>query len=78
VLERQYGGGYTRAHFTGLENFELCARLLNRDPFLGTSLPPLMTSRRRREAIVRRSREKYSTRREVVEKRIERWLENRF
>jgi energy-coupling factor transporter ATP-binding protein EcfA2 len=78
ILERQYGGGYTRAHFTGLENFEVCARLLNRDPFLGRSLAPLMTSRRRREAIVRRSREKYSTRREVVEKKIERWLGNKF
>ena len=78
LLERQYGGGYTRAHFTGLENFELCARLLNGDPFRGTSLPPLTTPRRRREAIVRRSREKYNTRREVVEKKIERWLGNRF
>ena len=78
VLERQYGGGYTRSHFTGLANFELCARLLNRDPFLGASLPPWTTSRRRRDTVVRRSREKYSTRREIVEMKIERWLRNRF
>ncbi len=30
VIERQFGGSLTRAHFTGLENYELCARLLNR------------------------------------------------
>lgn len=77
VLERQFGGDYTRAQFTGLENFELCARLLNREPFLGRSLPPLATARNRRQAIVRRSQEKYSTNRKVVEERIEKWLLHR-
>jgi energy-coupling factor transporter ATP-binding protein EcfA2 len=74
VLERQFGGGYARSHFTGLENFELCARLLNRDAFLATSLPPLATTRKRRDIIMRRSRQKYSTRRKIVEGRIKRWL----
>ena len=77
VLERQFGGGYTRARFTGLENFELCARLLNQEPFVGTSLPPLDTKRSRRSIVLQRSREKYSTKREVVEKRIEKWLRHR-
>lgn len=77
ILERQFGGGYTRSHFTGLENFELCVRLLNREPFLGKSLAPLVTSRRRRRIVRRRSREKYCTRRELVEERIERWLRRR-
>lgn len=39
VLERQFGNAYARTQFTGLDNFEICARLLNREPFLGTSLP---------------------------------------
>jgi Helicase HerA, central domain len=77
VLERQFGGGYTQSQFTGLGNFELCARLLNREPFLGKSLPPLSTSRNRRNLIIRRSRQKYSTKREVIEGRIERWLRRR-
>jgi energy-coupling factor transporter ATP-binding protein EcfA2 len=77
VLERQFGGGYARSHFTGLENFELCARLLNREPFLATSLPPLATTRKRRDIIKRRSRQKYSTPRIIVEGRIERWLKRR-
>jgi hypothetical protein len=74
VLERQFGGSYSRSQFTGLENFELCARLLNREPFLGKGLPPLATARTRREIIMRRSREKYGTSRKVVEERIEKWL----
>lgn len=74
VLERQFGGKYTPSQFTGLDNFELCARLLNQDSFLGKSLPPLMTSRGRRDTVKRRSHEKYSTKRKLVEGRIERWL----
>jgi hypothetical protein len=78
VLERQFGGGYARSQFTGLENFELCARLLHREPFIAKSLPPLLTSRKRRETIVRRSRERYSTRRKLVEGRIEKWLRQNY
>jgi hypothetical protein len=77
VLERQFGSGYTHSHFTGLANFELCARLLNREPFLGRSLPAFTTTRKRRKIIKRRSRQKYCTRRKIVEERIERWLRRR-
>ena len=77
VLERQFGGGYARSQFTGLGNFELCARLLNREPFLGKSMPPLVTARNRRKLVMRRSREKYCTKRKLVEERIERWLRRR-
>lgn len=77
VLERQFGGGYTARQFTSLENFQLCVRLLNQDPFTGRSLPPLMTGRNRRATIIRRSRQKYGTRREVIERRIEQWLRRR-
>jgi hypothetical protein len=77
ALERQIGGGYTRSHFTGLENFALCARLLNREPFLGRSLPSLQTNRSRRQKIIQRSREKYGTKRKVIERRIEAWIRRR-
>lgn len=77
TLEKQFGGSYTRSQFTGLENFEICARLLNREPFLGRSLVPPETSRKRREIIKRRSREKYGTKRKLVENRIEKWLRHR-
>jgi hypothetical protein len=77
VLERQFGGNFTRTHFTGLENFEICARLLNQEPFLAKSLPPLQTSRSRRNVVIHRSRQKYCTRQKNVEEKIERWLKNR-
>jgi len=77
VLERQFGGSYVGSRFTGLENFELCARLLSQDPFQARSLPPLVTSRRNRKAIIRHSRRKYCSRHKRVEEKIERWLRRR-
>ena len=77
VLGRQFGGAFTSANFTGLENYELCARLLNRQPFMARSLPPLETSRKRRKIVMRHSRSKYCTRRKIVEDRIDRWLKRR-
>lgn len=77
VLERQFGGEYTRSQFTQLENFELCARLLNHAPFQGRSLPPVDTGRARRRLVERRSREKYAVRRERVEARLVKWLRHR-
>jgi energy-coupling factor transporter ATP-binding protein EcfA2 len=78
LLERQFGNKYTQSQFTGLDNFELCARLLNQDSFLGKSLPPLATARGRRDIIKRRSQEKYSTKRKLIEGRIEKWLSQKF
>ena len=77
VLERQYGGTYASAHFTNLRNFELCARPLNQEPFLANSFPPLETRCGRRDVVIRRSQQKYSTRRKIVEEKIDRWLQNR-
>jgi len=76
VFERQFGGKFSRAHFTDLDNFELCAKLLRQEPFLAKSLPPLETSRRRKTIVIRHSRQKYCRRRAVVEEKIGRWLRN--
>jgi hypothetical protein len=77
VLERQIGGGYISKQYSNLENFEICARFLNRDPFLGKSLPPLVTTRNRKKIILKRSREKYGTAQKTVEEKIDRWLRRR-
>lgn len=77
VLERQFGGGYTASQFSGLDNYELCARFLNGQPFRCKSLPPLDTSRKRRDIVMRRSRQKYGTKKRIVEDRIDRWLKRR-
>lgn len=77
ILDRQFGGGITRSHFTSLENFEMCVRPLNKQPFLAQSLPPLDTRLRRRKIILRHSRKKYCRRKKIVEEKIERWLQRR-
>jgi hypothetical protein len=77
VLERQFGGTLTRSQFTGLENYELCARLLNQEPFFARSFPPLETPRRRRKIVMRQARQKYCKRQKWVEEKIDRWLKRR-
>jgi hypothetical protein len=78
VLEREFDGTYSASHFTELGNHEVCAKLLvngeNREPFLGKTLRPIATWYGGSANIIRRSREKYATRRTVVEDKIQRWL----
>jgi hypothetical protein len=77
VLERQFGGAFTSGNFTGLENYELCARLLNQEPFRARSLEPVDIGRRRRRIVIKHSRRKYCTRGKIIEDRIDRWLKKR-
>ena len=77
ILDRHYGGGFPPSRFSGLENFELCARLLQQEPFLAKSLPPLRTGRERREITIKHSRQKYCRKGSLVEEKIERWLQKR-
>jgi uncharacterized protein DUF87 len=78
VLEREFGGAYSARQFAGLGNYEVCAKLLANgqygEPFLGRTLSPAGNPRGKRETIIRRSREKYATRRQIVEDRISRWI----
>ncbi len=77
-LEQEFGNGYAPGRFTELANHEVCAKLLigghYAAPFTATTLPPLSVNYGRREKIIRRSREKYAIRREVVEDKINRWI----
>jgi len=77
ILSRQFGGTVTPAQFTGLENYELCARLLNKEPFFARSLPPLDLSRRRSERVKKNSKQRYGKPKKKVERKIERWLNRR-
>lgn len=78
ALEDAFGSSYVASQFSGLSNREICAKILSDgkdiEPFIGRTLPPYGKRRGRREAIIRRSREKYSAPRAVVEERIARWL----
>lgn len=78
ALEMAFGNTYAASHFSGLSNREVYAKLLTQgqdiEPFMGTTLPPIVRDCGHRETIIRRSREKYSTPRATIEEKIERWL----
>jgi hypothetical protein len=77
-LERVFNRSYVAAHFTGLSNGEVCAKLLSEgrevEPFLGRTLPPVGKRYGHGEKVKRRCREKYATPRERIERKIEAWL----
>jgi hypothetical protein len=81
LIEESFGETYPASQFTSLNHGEVYAKLLtngeDREAVLGRTMPPSGTRYGRREAIIRRSREKYATRREVVEERVKRWLHSR-
>ena len=79
LLDQEFGGQHTARRFTELGNHEVWAKLLTAgtygEPFLGRTLPPEGVFHGRRELLIRRCREKYATKRTVVEDRIKRWME---
>jgi hypothetical protein len=82
LLAREFGNDFTLEHFTDLDNYEVCVKLLQdgkqRVPFVGKTHPPLGNDHHRRAKLIARSREKYATPRRIVEDRIGRWMDARF
>jgi hypothetical protein len=78
LLAREFDGEYSPNRLTQLDRYEVCAKLLEgggySQPFFGMTLPPIAEICGNREKIIRRSREKYAVRRDVVEEKIRRWL----
>ena len=78
ALKREFGYTYPAEHFTGLNNHEICVKIIqdgqHREPFTGRTTPPEVKHTGRREKIVQRSRERYSTPRAVVEDKMKWWL----
>ena len=78
ALQNAFGGAFRAEHFTSLNNHELCAKLLadgqDTEPFRARTLPPHRSDRGLRETIIRRSRERFSGRREDVDRRIAQWM----
>jgi hypothetical protein len=79
ILEREFGGSYSRSHFAGLGNHEIVAKILcggeYGEPFTGRTLPPVKVRHGRQETIIDVSRKRYATERTIVEDRIRRWHE---
>ncbi|MEQ1842984.1 MAG: type IV secretory system conjugative DNA transfer family protein, partial [Verrucomicrobiales bacterium] len=78
ALEQAFGETYPATHFTGMNNYEICAKVLSGgkdlDPFVGWTHPPAGKRHGRGATIIRRSRQKYSTVRTIVERRIHAWM----
>ena len=78
ILANEFGSGYAPPHFTDLANHEIRAKILTHgehsEPFFGKTAPPRGGAYGRRERLMRRSRERFGTTRELVEARIRRWL----
>ena len=78
LLEKEFGAAYPAKRFVDLPNHEICARMLtdgqHADPFIARTLPIWGSRQKHTGTIIRRSREKYGTQREVIEGRIKRWL----
>lgn len=80
VMAAEFGNGHVAEEFSDLGNYEVRAKILergeNRVPFLATTASPTGALYRNREKVIRRSRERFGTRRDVVETKIRRWLKS--
>ena len=78
LLAREFGHDFKARQFSDLANYQIFVKLLeagvHAEPFLATTLPPFGRKYGRRENLIRRSREKYGTKRSVVEDKVERWM----
>ena len=78
ILSREFGGHYDLDLYSTLDNHRVVVKLLAdgryAESFLATTLPPLSTRYGRSANIIRRSRERYTMPRYVVEDKIRRWL----
>lgn len=79
LLSREFDNFYLPKQFTQLAQYHVCAKLLNGGefdgPFMGVLLQPIGDAHGGRQNIVRRSRERYASRRHDVEEKIHRWLQ---
>jgi hypothetical protein len=77
LLENEFGGEYAASQFVDLENYQICARILedgrHGNSFFAKTLPLWGERHGMSQRIIRRSREKYGMPRAIIEDRIRRW-----
>lgn len=80
VMEKAFGGEFLAQRFVDLGRYEIAILLSengeSRFPFLAKTLPPTGDSVGNRDTLIARSRERFTTKRSVVEAKLERWLKN--
>jgi len=79
IMAREYGRAFVPETFTDLPNHHVLVRNLSKnlisDPFRATTLPPSGVRYGRRVKLIARSRERFTTPRALVERRISQWLD---
>lgn len=78
ILESEFGDAFIQSQFTELGRFEILVKHLQdgttREPFRAKTFAPEEKPYGRTENMIRRSRERFATPRDLVETRINRWL----
>ncbi len=77
-IANEFGQAYPPSHFCSLPNFEVCVKLLENgqilEPFQGRTFPSVGHRHGKAETIIRRSREKYGAKRNVIEYKHAKWM----
>ena len=80
VLQAEFGNEFEAQQLVDLDRYEVVIKLLedgtNLQPFRATTLPPMQERVGRREKLIVRSRERFSTPRRTVENRLNAWTTN--
>jgi hypothetical protein len=78
VLEKELGTAFAASTLVDLERYQAAVKLLedgtNKEAFLARMLPPLEHRIGRKDKLILRSRERFSTPRRVIEDKLHRWM----
>jgi DNA helicase HerA-like ATPase len=78
VMEKEFGKIIPASALSDLDRYEAVVKLLeegvNREPFRASMLPPIETHLGRSEKLIARSRERFGTKRKVIENKLSRWM----
>jgi hypothetical protein len=78
VLAKEFGQDFVAEQFVDLNQYEVFVRSLrNGKPmaaFRGNTLPPIENAVGRRKKLIARSRERYASKRQLVEAKLNRWI----
>lgn len=78
TLSKEFGSAYPPSCFIELGRYEIVVKLMvdgmTIEPFLGRTIRTDHKRYGRKDALIQRSREKYATRRGIVEEKIARWM----
>ena len=78
LLAREYGDTHIPRQFVDLQRFEVLVKLMQEgragEPFAGTTAAPLQNRIGRSSRLVQHSRTRFATPRDLVERKLDRWM----